>query len=110
MRKRANPAVPDLGVLIASSHICICLLLRLLTICFMEVSLCYVQFVDGICYGTLFLPIHKGSIVLKPIRTESIVLKLIYVKRALVREYAPIVEGASYLLQRLDSKVFNMDA
>ena len=58
----------------------------------------------------MLFPICKGSIVLKPIRTESIVLKLIYVKRALVREYAPIVEGASYLLQRLDSKVFNMDA
>ena len=54
--------------------------------------------------------ICTGSIVLNLFCTGSIVLNLIYVKRALVREYAPIVEGASYLLQRLDSKVFNMDA
>ena len=45
-----------------------------------------------------------------PICKESIVLKPMFVKHALVRWYAPIVEGASYLLQRLDSKVFNMDA
>ena len=50
------------------------------------------------------------SLLLLPVCKESIVLKPMFAKRALVRWYAPIVEDASYLLQRLDSKVFNMDA